>query len=83
MPPSAEARAGELRRLLTRYGHAYHVLDEPEVEDAVYDALYDELSTLEAEHRRRRVPHRGEDDPARVDHGAVEVEEDDGKPHGS
>jgi DNA ligase (NAD+) len=50
LPPSAEARAGELRRLLARYGHAYHVLDEPEVEDAVYDALYDELSALEAEH---------------------------------
>src|SRR5437764_14000051 len=56
LPPSAEARAGELRRLLTRYGYAYHVLDEPEVEDAVYDALYDELSALEAEHPELVTP---------------------------
>ena len=50
MPPSPEARTRELREQLTRYGYAYHVLDDPEVEDAVYDALYDELSALEAEH---------------------------------
>jgi len=56
LPPSAEARARELRELLTRYGHAYHVLDEPEVEDAVYDALYDELSALEAEHPELVTP---------------------------
>jgi DNA ligase (NAD+) len=40
-------RAGELRELLRRYGYAYHVLDEPEVEDAEYDRLYDELVELE------------------------------------
>jgi len=40
-------RAGELRELLRRYGYAYHVLDEPEVEDADYDRLYDELVELE------------------------------------
>jgi DNA ligase (NAD+) len=50
LPPSAEARARELRELLTRYGHAYHVLDEPEVDDAVYDVLYDELAELERGH---------------------------------
>ena len=46
----------ELREQLTRYGYAYHVLDEPEVEDAVYDALYDELSALEAEHPELVTP---------------------------
>ena len=30
------------------HSHRYHVLDDPEVEDAAYDALYDELSSLEA-----------------------------------
>jgi DNA ligase (NAD+) len=40
-------RATELRELLRRYGHAYHVLDEPEVDDAEYDRLYDELVELE------------------------------------
>ncbi|MBA2333272.1 MAG: NAD-dependent DNA ligase LigA [Actinobacteria bacterium] len=45
MPPSR--RAAELRELLKRYGYAYHVLDEPEVEDTAYDALFDELLKLE------------------------------------
>ena len=51
MPPSADAasRAAELRGLLNRYAHAYHVRDAPEVSDAVYDALYDELERLERE----------------------------------
>ena len=37
----------ELRELLKRYGYAYHVLDEPEVPDAEYDRLFDELLELE------------------------------------
>jgi DNA ligase (NAD+) len=56
LPPSPEARARELRELLTRYGHAYHVLDEPEVDDAAYDTLYDELTALEAEHPELVTP---------------------------
>jgi DNA ligase (NAD+) len=47
LPPSPSARAGELRELLTRYSYAYHVLDDPEVPDAEYDRLYDELAALE------------------------------------
>jgi DNA ligase (NAD+) len=50
LPPSAEARARELRDELTRYSHAYYVLDEPEVDDAKYDRLYDELVALERQH---------------------------------
>src|SRR5918996_4423749 len=53
VPPSSatvQQRAEELRVLLHRYNHAYHVLDEPEVEDAVWDALFDELQRLEEEH---------------------------------
>ncbi len=41
------ARAEELRRLLNHAAHAYYVLDEPEMEDAVYDRLYRELEQLE------------------------------------
>ena len=47
-PSAQQARAVELRRLLTRAAHAYYVLDAPELEDAVYDQLYRELLDLEA-----------------------------------
>jgi len=43
-------RAAELRELLNRALIAYHVDDEPIMEDAGYDALYDELAAIEAEH---------------------------------
>jgi DNA ligase (NAD+) len=52
----AAARAAELRDLLTRWGHAYHVLDEPAVDDATYDRHYDELVALEAEHPELVTP---------------------------
>ena len=45
---SDQARAEELRRLLTRAAHAYYVLDAPEMEDSVYDRLYRELLDLES-----------------------------------
>src|SRR5438105_3006805 len=56
LPPSPEVRARELRKRLTRFSHAYYVLDEPEVEDAAYDRLYDELAALEQEHPDLVVP---------------------------
>jgi len=40
-------RADELRSLLKRYSYAYYVLDDPEVSDAEYDRLFDELVELE------------------------------------
>lgn len=43
-------RARELRELLARYSYDYHVLDQPAVEDAVYDSLFGELKKLETEH---------------------------------
>jgi DNA ligase (NAD+) len=42
-------RAQELRTLLNRWLHEYHVLDEPSVDDATYDRHYDELLALEQE----------------------------------
>ena len=44
------ARAGELREQVRRWDYAYHVLDNPEVADAAYDAAYLELRRLEEEH---------------------------------
>ena len=43
-------RVEELRRLVRHHNHRYHVLDDPEIEDAAYDALFDELKALEDEH---------------------------------
>ena len=42
-------RSAELRRQLDYHGHRYYVLDDPEIGDDVYDALYRELSAIEAE----------------------------------
>ncbi|MFC3211080.1 NAD-dependent DNA ligase LigA [Planomicrobium okeanokoites] len=43
----AEQRVSELNELLGTYGHAYYVLDNPQVPDAVYDQLLNELIELE------------------------------------
>jgi len=46
----APARIEELRRVIEHHAYLYHVLDEPEIPDPAYDALYDELQALEDEH---------------------------------
>src|SRR5258708_35267774 len=48
MPPSE--RVQELRAAIEHHAYRYHVLDDPEVSDAEYDALIRELTALEAEH---------------------------------
>ena len=50
--PSSDpgSRAAELRDLLNRALVAYHVDDDPIMEDSAYDVLYDELLAIEAEH---------------------------------
>jgi DNA ligase (NAD+) len=45
-----ERRLEELRREVTRHEYLYYVLDQPELTDAQYDALYRELADLEARH---------------------------------
>jgi DNA ligase (NAD+) len=49
-------RAAELRRLLDHHAYRYYVLDDPEVSDAEYDRLYDELVELEREHPELATP---------------------------
>jgi len=49
-PADAEARAAELREQVTFHNHRYHVLDDPQIGDDVYDALFNELKALEAQH---------------------------------
>ena len=57
MPPSdVAARIAELRRLIDHHAYRYHVLDAPEVEDALYDALYDELERSERQHPELVTP---------------------------
>ncbi len=50
------ARAAELRRLIEHHDHRYYVLDDPEIPDAAYDALYDELRELEDAHPELITP---------------------------
>jgi DNA ligase (NAD+) len=50
-PDSAPARrAAQLRSELRRHEHLYYVLDAPEITDAEYDALMNELKQIETEH---------------------------------
>src|SRR3954466_5035688 len=51
-----QARVDELRAELNHHLHRYHVLDDPEISDAAYDRLYDELKALEEEHPELVTP---------------------------
>ncbi len=50
------ARAAELREILNHHAYLYYVLDQPQIDDAEYDALYRELQELEADHPDLRTP---------------------------
>ena len=58
LPPDSAAaqRAQELRSELRRHEHLYYVLDAPEISDAAYDALMNELKRIEAAHPKLRTP---------------------------
>ena len=43
-------RAAELRQLLHHHAHRYYVLDDPQIPDAEYDQLFNELQALEQAH---------------------------------
>jgi DNA ligase (NAD+) len=51
-----ENRAAELRTEIEHHLYRYHVLDDPEVSDAEYDRLFDELQALEEEHPELATP---------------------------
>jgi len=51
-----ETRVKELRDIISKYSYEYHVLDTPSVNDAVYDSLFGELKTIEAEHPELVTP---------------------------
>lgn len=60
-------RAKELRALLQHHSHAYYVLDRPEISDAEYDRLFNQLKALEAAHPELVTP----DSPTQRVGGAV------------
>ncbi len=56
VPDAAASRAAELRALLSRHAHRYYVLDDPQIPDAEYDRLFQELQALEAAHPSLLTP---------------------------
>jgi DNA ligase (NAD+) len=55
-PPEAEKRARQLRRELHRHNHLYYVKDDPQISDAAYDRLMQELLALENRYEALRTP---------------------------
>ena len=51
-----EATAARLRAALNRAAHQYYTLDAPELPDAEYDKLFQELQAIEAAHPELRTP---------------------------
>ncbi len=49
-------RAAELRAELRRHEHLYYILDAPEISDAAYDALMNELKGIEVAHPELLTP---------------------------
>ena len=47
---AASERAAELREQLQRHAHLYYVLDAPQIPDAEYDRLFQELQAIEVAH---------------------------------
>ncbi len=54
--PTPAERAAELRAQLHHHAHRYYVLDAPEIPDAEYDRLFQELQALEAAHPELLTP---------------------------
>ncbi|GGA03953.1 NAD-dependent DNA ligase LigA [Dyella caseinilytica] len=54
--PSSALRAETLRKQIEHANYRYHVLDDPEIPDADYDALMRELEALEADHPELITP---------------------------
>lgn len=74
--PIARDRAAWLRRELHRHNHRYYVLDDPEISDAAYDRMMQELLALEAAHPQLHTP-----DSPTVRVGAPPLSKFDTAPH--
>ncbi len=55
-PSSLEARAERLRDQINEHNYRYYVLHDPTVSDREFDALLDELATLEKDHPELVTP---------------------------
>jgi DNA ligase (NAD+) len=61
MPPQVDvqdlqARAEELRSQINHHNYRYYILDSPEISDAEYDQLMEELRAIEADHPELQSP---------------------------
>ncbi|PSP15940.1 MAG: DNA ligase, partial [Cyanobacteria bacterium SW_5_48_44] len=54
--PEIRQRVEKLRQQLQKADYTYYVLDNPIMEDAVYDRLYRELERLEQQHPELVTP---------------------------
>ena len=63
----AAKRAAQLREQLEHHAHRYYVLDDPQIPDAEYDRLFQELQAIEAAHPELLTP----DSPTQRVIGAV------------
>ena len=54
--PNAARRAEELREVIRHHEHCYFVLDRPEISDADFDRLVNELKSIEREHPELVTP---------------------------
>ncbi len=78
MTDNMAERLDALRRAIDYHAHRYYVLDDPEISDAEYDALWRELVALEAAHPElvtpgsptQRVPGAPAEGFAKVRHAA-------------
>ena len=53
---AARQRITELTRLIDYHNHRYYILDDPEIIDAEYDRLFDELTQLESQYPDLQLP---------------------------
>ena len=53
---NVQKRLDELRETVDHHLYRYHVLDDPEISDAEFDRLFDELQALEEEHPELVTP---------------------------
>ena len=56
VPRDVQARAAKLSREIERHNRLYYVEDAPEIPDAEFDRLFQELARLEAEYPQLRTP---------------------------